>query len=145
MLPGPAARTTMRPQCWPGGGPKLASLLICTLPETSIVAAASASSSALCESASSQKTYAPPVSVSLAAVWSDTRPYVPGARSQRPFPGVVSAPRAQSRPATASTSFARLQVGNGVGNPQAAARSPASTTHWPDATLQLAVPAPSAS
>jgi hypothetical protein len=43
------------------------------------------------------------------------------------------------------TGFAALHAGNGFGNPHAAARSPASTTHCPLAMLQLGVPSPSAS
>src|SRR5258706_3834967 len=145
MLPGPAAWTVIRPQSCPGGGPKLASLERLTLPLTSSTAGASASTSAICARVSSQTAYAPPTSVSLPAVCTATRPYVPGARSHRPFPGSASGACEQSAPAITSTSFAASHAGNGDGKPHAAARSPGSVTHWPVATLQLGVPSPSAS
>src|SRR6185503_15284700 len=131
-LPGPAARTVIWPHFSPGVAPNVASLPICTSPETSSVVGASAMTSALGSIASSQRVYAPPRNVSRPPLCTETLPYVPGPRSHRPFPGSKSVPLTQSRPASASTSFWALQVGNGVGKPHATARSPASTTHWPD-------------
>src|SRR5581483_9689865 len=85
---------------------------------TSTTAGVSADTIARLPVPKEQTSYVPPVSTSVARLWTSTSPYAPGARSQRLFPGTASGAPTQSAFGCTVTSSPAWQGGNGSGKPQ---------------------------